>query len=118
MDRGFELHLVRPGIPSKALKSGAFVMARSKTLLLEISDDCRDVHVQTEQDNSDITHSRYSVFHWDRSPQDVIDWMEAALKSDPVSALGPMGPIKRGVRIPMFELTARLLALPYPLRPE
>ena len=71
-------------------------MARSKTLLLEISDDCRDVHVQTEQDNSDITHSRYSLFHWDRSPQDVIDWMEAALKSDPVSALGPMGPIKRG----------------------
>ena len=53
-------------------------MARSKTLLLEISDDCRDVHVQTEQDNSDITHSRYSLFHWDRSPQDVIDWMEAA----------------------------------------
>jgi len=44
--------------------------------------------------------------------------MEAALKSDPVSALGPMGPIKRGVRIPMFELTARLLALPYPLLPE
>jgi hypothetical protein len=69
-------------------------MARSKTRLLKISDDCRYVHVQIEQDNGDIIQGRYSLFHWDKSPQDVIDWMEAALKSGPVSTLGPMGPNK------------------------
>jgi len=69
-------------------------MARSKTRLLKVSDDCRYVHVQIEQDNGDVIQGRYSLFHWDKPPQDFLDRMEAAVKSGPVGILGPMDPKK------------------------
>ncbi len=67
-------------------------MPRSKTRLLKVSDDCRYVHVQIEQDNVDIIQGRYSLFCWDKPPQDFLDAMEAALTSGPVATLGPMDP--------------------------
>ena len=69
-------------------------MARSKTRLLKVSDDCRYVHVQIEQDNGDIIQGRYSLFCWDKPPQDVLDSIEAAVKSGPVGIIGPMDPNK------------------------
>lgn len=62
-------------------------MARSKTRLLEVSDDCEYVHVQIEQDNGDIVQGRYKLFHWDKPPQDFLDSMEAAVRSGPVQSL-------------------------------
>ena len=62
-------------------------MPRSKTRLLKVSDDCRYVHVQIEQHNGDIIQGRYSLFFWDKPPRDVLDSMEAAVRSGPVQSL-------------------------------
>jgi len=62
-------------------------MARSKTRLLEVSNDFEYAHVQIEQDNGEIIQGRYRLFHWDKPPQDFLDSMEAAVKSGPVQSL-------------------------------
>jgi len=62
-------------------------MARSKNCVINHTENGQFSHAQIELDDGQVVQGRYELFHWDRPPQNVLDQMEAAVRSGPVQTL-------------------------------
>ena len=62
-------------------------MTRSKTRLLDHSADGRWLRTRIEREDGQVVQGHYKLVVWQSAPQDVLDKVEAAVKSGHVQTL-------------------------------